>query len=609
MENLNDQKMRLTTARNGRHQPSRLLLASLITVCATSPLDAQNLEKIQPEPVPQLVEPLAASAPMVDVQELRTDLIGANGDEQVILDELKQIIILEDPAQLNTIQLKAGQSSNLNDYPELDSEGLRGVLELYLGLPVSQESLQRLRYTLKLILSQEGRPFSLVYIPPQDITAGSVQIVVRQSLIGDVRIEGAQYFSESSYLSRLKLKTDDTIHPETVRTGIDRINQNSFRSAAVRVEKGAAPGTTDVVLQVREHRPYRAFAGYNNTGSLSTTEDRMFVGFTLGNVFGLAHQMTMQATSDFDIEHSKSVSGNYIMDLPYNHTATVFGAYSEIVSLPSGGFDQAGTSWQLGLNYKIPLREISHAYTHSMTLGIDYKSSDNNLELNLAPFIIPIYDNLTHVAQFRAQYQGTLEDRFGYTSFAAKLTYSPGNLGSKNDDDAFGQSRAFATSDYVYTNLELSRTTNFTGMLDGWTWLLRGELQLSDTNLLSSEQYSAGGSYSVRGYEESEVVGDNAYFLSQELQLPMLSTKVRLPGFERAGALRFFVFEDYAKTWNTDKLAGEKGFYLHSVGAGLRYQVANNLTVNMSHGWQLRDSGSSSTGDNYRTHVSLQFSY
>ncbi|MBT65445.1 MAG: hypothetical protein CML13_19785 [Puniceicoccaceae bacterium] len=591
------------------HLSSQLLLAPLMIAAAANPLHAQNLEKIQPEPVPQLVEPLVSDSPTLDIQQLRTDLIGANQGEQVLLQELKQLIILKDPAQLDTLQLQPGQTTNLAEYPELDSEGMRGVIELYLGLPVSQESLQRLRYSIKLILSQDGKPFSSVYIPPQDITAGAVQIVVRPSTVGELRVEGAQYFSEASYLSRLQLKADGQIDPKTIRTGIDRMNQNSFRSAAVRVEKGEAPGTTDVVLQVRERQPYRVFAGYNNTGSLSTTEDRMFVGFTLGNVFGRAHQMTMQATSDLDIEHSKSVSGNYTMDLPYNHTATFFGAYSEIVSLPSGGFDQAGTSWQLGLNYQIPLPPIGQAYSHRVNLGLDYKSSDNNLELNLAPFIIPIYDNLTHVAQLRAQYQGSLTDRFGSTSFAAKLTYSPGNLGSKNEDDAFGQSRAFATADYIYTNLELSRSTHFTGIMDGWTWLLRGELQLSDSNLLSSEQFSAGGSNSVRGYEESEVVGDNAYFISQELQLPIIPTKLRLPGYERDGALRLFVFEDYAKTWNTDKLSGEEGFYLHSVGAGLRYQVAQDLTFNLSHGWQLRGSGSSSTGDNYRSHVSIQFSY
>jgi len=577
-------------------------------VCAG--LTAQDLDKVQPAPVPQLVEAEPVSEqPTLDLNELRSDMIGANGDEEIILDELKQIVFLSDATQLDRVQLEGGKTSNLSDYPDLNTEGMRGIVELFVGLPVSQESLQRLRYSLKIMLGQDGRPFSLVYTPPQDITDGTVQIVIQLSSVGAVRIEGTDYFSEQSYLSRLKVEPNGDLDAAAIRTAIDRINQNAFRSAALRVEKGSEPGTTDVVLQVKERRPYRVFVGYNNTGSVTTTEDRMFAGFTLGNVFGLAHQMTLQATTDIEAKYSKSVSGNYSMDLPYNHTAVLFGAYSEIIGVPGSGFDQQGTSWQLGMNYSIPLPALSASYSQNVELGFDYKSSDNNLELNLPPFIIPISDNLTHVVQVRGQYRGTLQDAYGSTSFGAKLTYSPGDLARQNDDEAFSQSRAFAAAEYVYGNLDVSRTTNFKGFLQDWTWLVRGELQISDTNLLGSEQYSAGGSYSVRGYSEGEVVGDNAFFVSQELQFPAIQTTVRLPGYKKPGILRFFVFEDYAKTWNTDKLVGENAFFLHSVGAGLRYQVAQNFTLNAAHGWQLRDSGSSDTGDNRRMHISLQLSY
>ena len=67
----------------------------------------------------------------------------------------------------------------------------------------------------------------------------------------------------------------------------------------------------------------------------------------------------------------------------------LFGAYSKIASVPEGGFNQEGESWQVGANYSIPL-SAGERMTQSMELGFDYKSSDNNLELNLPPFIIPI---------------------------------------------------------------------------------------------------------------------------------------------------------------------------------------------------------------------------
>ena len=564
-----------------------------------------------PEPTPKLVEPAEQNLPVDDFEALRSRVIGATEGEKILLPELKQIVFLQELEQLGSVDLPAARRSNLEDLPELDSEGLRGVVDLFVGLPVSRESLERLRTTVRLVLAQEGKPFSIVYTPPQDITDGRVQLVVRESRVGALEIEGREYFSERSYRGRLSVVPGGRLDPNSIQVGLDRINSNPFRSAALQVEKGDAPATTDVVLQVRERRPWRVFTGYNNTGTAVTTEDRIFAGLTLGNVWGMAHQLTLQATSDLDIEHSKSVSGNYRMDLPHNHELFFFGAYSEIRSVPNGGFDQEGTSWQLGFNYTIPFVRVGD-YTHRLILGFDYKSSDNNLELSLPPFIIPVSDTLSHIAQARAEYRGKLEDDWGSTVFGLGLTYSPGGLNSDNDDDAFEASRFQADSEYAYLSLDGSRTVEL-GMLaealGGWTWQLRSSLQLSNANLLSSEQFSAGGIGSVRGYEQGEVVGDNAFFVSQEWQLPVIPTKVLLPGYNETGLLRPFAFQDYARTWSTDRLPDEDAFNLHSIGVGLRYQVARNLSLKIAHGWQLRGSGSSDTGDSYRTHVSLQLSY
>jgi hemolysin activation/secretion protein len=569
-----------------------------------------------PEPVPKLVEPEAPIAQTALEEQaalfeaMRQEYLGASGGETVILPALKGIILLKDEAQVDTVSLSPDAVSNLADYPDWDSADFRGLVDAFVGLPVSKESVDRLQSALRIQLSMMGRPFSIVYSPPQDITDGTLQFVIKESVTGEIRVEGAEHFSDQSYLSRIKQQAGQPIDAIVLREGIDRINSNSFRSAAAQVQPGVEPGTTDIIIQARDRFPLRVFAGYNNTGSETTTHDRMFTGFNWGNAFGLGHLMTLQWTSDFDVEHSKALSGNYTADLWHNHSVTVFGAYSEIVSVPSAsGVAQEGTSWQAGLNYGIPLQPIGQRYTHSVQLGFDYKSSDNNLEIAIPPFIIPISDNLTHVAQFRAQYSGQLTDNWGNTSAGVRVTFSPGGLGSENDDAAFNATRAFAEADYIYGNLNLSRNTNLRGFLQDWNWTMRGEWQMASGNLLGSEQFSAGGSGSVRGYEESEVVGDNALFFSQELLLPIMTPAKDLFDSKYPDSLRLFVFHDYARTWNVDKLPGEKPFNLQSMGAGLNYQFSTYASLRFAYGWQLKDSGSSSTGDNSRAHVSFQVSY
>ena len=471
------------------------------------------------------------------------------------------------------------------------------------------DEIQRLRDALRLMLANFGRPFSVVYTPPQDITEGYLQFVVIESVAGEVRVEGNRYFSADSYLSRMAQPVGEPITDAALNTGLDRINRNAFRNAVTRVEPGTAPGTTDVVIQVQEQRPWRFFGGYNNTGTRTTTEDRINAGVNWGNALGRGHQATLQVITDLEAKYSRTLSGNYGLDLPGNQNLTVFGAYSEIESVPTDSLSQDGLSWQLGLNYDLPLGEWGPGYTHGLILGADFKVSDNNLEFALPPTIIPVSDNLTQIAQVRAEYRGTLEDRFGATSWGFALTGAPGGLTAENTDEAFEGSRFGAKAAYVYGRFDASREVALDRWVPGMSWIARGSFQLASGNLLGSEQMAAGGFGSVRGYEQGEVIGDNGVFVSQELNFPGFAIASRFAENAPRDRLSPFVFQDYARVWNVDKLAGERPFNLMSVGAGARYQFSRHGNLQAAYGWQLRDSGSSDTGRDSHLHLSVNLSF
>lgn len=138
---------------------------------------------------------------------------------------------------------------------------------------------------------------------------------------------------------------------------------------------------------------------------------------------------------------------------------------------------------------------------------------------------------------------------------------------------------------------------------------MRGEWQIASSNLLGSEQFSGGGLQSVRGYEQGEVIGDNALFFSQELILPPMPVSTQLLRSETAGLLTPYLFHDYARLWNVHKLPGEKAFNLHSIGLNIRYQVARHGSLQVAHGWQLRDSGSNNSRNRNRLHIAANLSF
>ncbi len=291
------------------------------------------------------------------------------------------------------------------------------------------------------------------------------------------------------------------------------------------------------------------------------------------------------------------------MDLPWRHSLMISGAYSETDGIVAQPFSLEGQSYQIGLNYTIPFAEAGEL-THNLSFSLDFKSSDNNFDFS----DIPISDNLTEVVQVRATYSGTRPDPSGTTSFSIALTAAPGNVTSRNKDEFFSQSRSSASADYLYGNMTMRRQTNLPGLLTGWTWNVRARAQFSSDNLIGSEQFGAGGVGSVRGYEEGEVYGDEGVLISHELVAPSfpLANKLRA---SLNDSLSLYVFQDYARTRSVKKLPGESKPQLHSLGLGFRYQLAQMVSAQAAWGVQLKDSGSSDSGDNHRLHLNLRFSF
>ena len=567
---------------------------NMISVLCVSALSAQELAPA--------VDELELSLPSEPIN------LGAAEDEVVLVEALLQL----DVVPIESIRPIEGDHQGLvrRDLPNaLNGKDFEMWAECFLGYPISRESLKRLESGTRNMMTLAGKPYSLVYLPEQDITEGRVRLVVQESRIGDIRIEGNQYFSDDSYLNKFGFLEGETIDRNALVPRIAQINRSDYRVATVKVVRGSEPGTSDIVIVTREQKPWKVFTGINNTGTQSTEEMRLTAGLNYGNLSGLDHQVSLQWSSDPGADHSRSLTGSYTVPIGLKGDFTVFGSQSWTHAKVNPPLSQEGESYQLGLNFDYELDPVGQRYQHSWQLGFDFKASDNNLEFAIPPFVIPISDNLTHVVQGRLQYRGTFIDDWGYTRGTITAVYSPGNLSSHNTDEDFSGTRAFAEADYVYGKVSLFRDTRLGGAFEGWNWTLQADLQIASGNLMGSEQFSAGGSATVRGYEEGEAIGDHGFLLSQELQLPAVETKVNLLGRSYHGQLRCFIFQDYAETWNQDKLTGEEPFDLMSVGAGLNYQMGRYLSAQVTHGVQLRDSGSSDTGDNSRTHFSLTLSY
>jgi hemolysin activation/secretion protein len=537
------------------------------------------------------VPAMRSATPATDAEQ--PGLFAARPGEERLADRLAGLRFVSTPAQLADPGWPT-PGLDVSRVPSLQNLGFELIANLFLDEPVSRESLNRLLVGVRQQAQLQGKKFLSIYLPPQDITGGYVQIVVSQARSeGPVVVQGARYFSSADYRAALNQPPGQPIDAARLQDAVAWLNRNPYRHAVLAAEPGDKAGTTVLVLNVQERRPWQVDTGYDNTGSPTTDEDRVYAGVTWGNAFGRGDQLSYRYTADPASEHSQTHSGSYTAYLPRGRTLTAYGAWTKIESMMPEPFTQEGHSWQAGARYDLPLKKSAAGWTRSLGFMADFKYADNNLEFAT----IPVTNNVTHIAQLGASLALSRQWASRSLGLTATLYASPGGLTAHNDDASFDASRAGAKAGYVYGKLDLQFTQGLPG---GCWWSTVASLQKASGPLLGTEQLNGGGAYAVRGYRESSAFGDDGIVLSNELHPPALSwTKGR-------GQLDAFVFVDAA--WLDTQGPGADSFDLASIGPGLNCRLGRHFNLRAAYGWTLKDLPGSTTPSGHG-HVSVNFSF
>lgn len=145
-------------------------------------------------------------------------------------------------------------------------------------------------------------------------------------------------------------------------------------------------------------------------------------------------------------------------------------------------------------------------------------------------------------------------------------------LGGSDKSDQ-NLSRPNAGTDFQKVTADLQTNIPFGS---NWQGLIRTQGQLASRSLPSSEEFGFGGPVMGRGYDDSELTGDNGIASTLELSYMGLMTSSSLV------ALRPYAFYDAGKVWNIN--AGQAtNVFASSTGLGISAYLNGN---GMASGWQ-----------------------
>lgn len=558
----------------------RLSVGLAVATILLSSVCAQDYQRLAPK------EP--ARTPGGTVSQPEPKLTSGPGADTVLLDSLKGLVFLPSPNDVKPegASVKKGVEISAVNVP--DAEAYRNLASGYLGKKFTKGQLDDLIAKTVLYYRDHDRPVVDVIVPEQDITSGVVQVVILEGKVGQVSVSGNRWFSNSILTDDLRAKPGDTMRASRLQSDLDWINQNPFRSANLFFSPGANLGDTNLELKVKDRFPLRVYTGYEDSGDRITGYDRYLTGFNYGNLFGTNQQLNYQYTTSGDFNSVRGHAGSYLIPLPWRHNLTFFGSYAESKAETAGVIQLNGISWQASTRYEIPLGVINidgiGKWRQNFSAGFDFKQSNNNLGFGGDT----VFDTTTDVVQWVAGYKTSLNDPFGTTSLGLTVTYSPGNLTENNSNADFGSQRFGAQAEYAYETFVAERNTRLPW---DFSWILRGTVQTSNGNLLSSEQLGAGGYLTNRGYDMNAVTGDEGFLFTTELRTPAVSLAAlfsETASKAMADQLQFLTFWDYSQVNNVNLQLGESSTTsLASAGVGVRYSINTYLNLRFDYGWQL----------------------
>ena len=382
-------------------------------------------------------------------------------------------------------------------------------------------------------------------LPAQDLAKGVLHIAVVPGVLAGVK--GGTAKERRMWAAASPMKAGDLINLRAMEQALEQIRSLRGGDAKADLAPGSVPGESIIQLKVQPPQTFTASVSVNNMGGATLGDWSGSGQFTLANLLGHNESLTVNVNNRlFDPSLPANSSGSGIsLNVPAGYWT--FGAnisrsyYIQEVVGQVATFNTSNT-------YDTIAATITRVIARDSTSKTDVlvkvqrrwgRSYINGVEISLQ------HQDISDVSV-------ALNDRRTFPS-GAKLESSlsfrqgVGLLGAQTDQAGLPESLPSAR--YSIASLDLALTRPLTRKL---TYRGAYRLQYSPRALFGPDVISAGGPYTVRGYDGDHAdVGHSGYYMRSELI------------YEVSKALQPYALCDAGHIYTTNR-------YLIGAGGGLR---------------------------------------
>lgn len=431
----------------------------------------------------------------------------------------------------------------------------------FMGPDRTEKDVEHARAALQSVFQKKGYATVSVMIPEQGVESGIIELDVQPQTIGRLTVTGVSARAAARIRGEApSLAPGGVPNFNAVQRDIVALNRTADQQVTPEVKAGVAPGTVDVTLEARQTLPLHGSLEFNDDASPETTPYRLLATLHYDDLWGRGDSVTLSGQTAPERPGDATVGSiNYLTHLGPLQLLAYY-VYSDSDVSVVGGTDVVGKGNMAGVRLIAPISQ-SRGFYQSVTAGMDWKDFGEDVRLGADRSTSPVtYFPVT------VGWRGDWTAKRFKSDLSLNATF--GVRGAGNGVLGFDAKRYDARPDFFALKFDGSHTQD---LGYGAQAYLHVSGQWSADPLISNEEFALGGLTTVRGYDESELLGDYGAAAQAELRTPDLMEVAKVADWMGTGfnALRLHVFTDAGWEGIHAPLPGQKRVgWLGSAGFG-----------------------------------------
>jgi hemolysin activation/secretion protein len=456
------------------------------------------------------------------------------------------------------------------------------VVEKYKNHEINAEELEQARQDLTLFYINKGYVNSGAVLPDQDGKNGIITFQLVEGRLTGINLKGNFWFRSWWLRNEMRRGAGRPLNFNKLKEALQLLRQNPTISRInAELRPGGVPGESILDVDIKDTQPFRFAVEFDNKRPPSVGAEILQARFTDLNVtghndlleiiYGIAHTTE---NGGFDFSGSENIAGNYVFPVTPWATTLQLSASKSDTSVLQAPFTSLNINSKLE-EYSATIRQpLYHTLSNEVAVSLTVEKRRAETFLLGMPFSLSPGAVNGVTSDFALRFAQEFVNRSQVHVLALRSSFNIGidaldatNSGMEPDAEFFywlGQGQ------YV------RRLWNTENLL-----LLRLNAQFSNNPLFNIEQFVLGGSDTVRGYIENDILRDNGIFGSIEVRVPIWYGKEHRP------VLMVAPFFDIGSGWNVkaNNTQDSQLETLPSAGVGLIFEPDRHVHAQIYWGY------------------------